>query len=302
MSRTQTRFESDSAYLDGIIPLLPGADILATGASGASALTRIAAGEFSLRATAAAAYVIMGGASSLIYRTGLQDNLQENFGSNRAGGAQGLPVGVPLNYLNGSIVAGTNVNVTVFSTVGMVAGAYALLDTVASGVQEFIRIVSITSATVFVAASILNSHASGAPIQMNNFTTPAGASGAPPFTGLSQLTPQTGFRPKGVLIKSLTVAYIISTAAITVPTIGLTSAFYTATTAPVITTMITNATNGLATATQATPYVTVIPVPVANQAWITTPQTAVTVEMDFTNGAGTVDILGFFLGCSFNYT
>src|SRR5208282_202596 len=75
MSRSTGTKSQDTPFPDGMIPLLPGADLLATGASGANALTRIAAGEFSLRATdSGGTYVIMGGVSSIVFRTGVQDD------------------------------------------------------------------------------------------------------------------------------------------------------------------------------------------------------------------------------------
>src|ERR1700689_3141223 len=144
MSRTQNRFESDVAFPDGLIPLMPGADIVSIGA-GVAPLTRVAAGEYSfLTSSLSTAYTFVGGITGLVFRGGVQDNLQEAFGSSRAGGAQGLSIGAPQTFLNGGISAGTLVNVTVQSTVGITAGAYIQLDTVASGVQEYIQVSSVT--------------------------------------------------------------------------------------------------------------------------------------------------------------
>jgi len=303
MSRSTGTKSQDTPFPDGMIPLLPGADILATGASGANALTRIAAGEFSLRATASGGtYVIMGGVSSMVFRTGVQDDALEFFGSLRAGGSQNLAINSPNTLSTGSIVGpGSLVTINVISTVGFSAGQYIVIDTVASGVQEFQQISSITSATAMVVKVLTNSHTNVFPVGANNFTTPYGASGRPPFTGLSQLTPQTVARPKGILIKQLDVAYIVNTTAITVPLVALYATPYVNGVAPVPVALIPSATNGLATAASATPYVIPVPVPVANQSFVVTPDTAVTVEFDFTNGTGTVDVLGFFLKCSYNY-
>jgi hypothetical protein len=302
MSRTQARFESDSAYPDGLIPLMPGADIVQVGA-GTTTLTRIAAGEYAfVTSSATTAYTFVGGVTGVLLRGGAQDNLQEFWGSSRAGGAQGLAIGAPQTFLVGGIVAGTLVNVTVQSTVGMFVGQKIQLDTVASGVQEYITVSSITSATVFVAVSIANTHATGAPVWANVFTTPAGASGFPPFTGLSQLTPQTSFRPKGLLLKAVSVIYQVVTTAITVPTIGLYSTQYNSTVAPTVTTLIAQATNGLTTAANAQPIIVTIPVPIANQAFTVTPNTILSIEFDFTSGgANGVNFFGFVVQASFNY-
>ena len=301
MSRTQSRIDGDTPQSDGIIPLLPGADII--GVTAGSTFVRLATGEFSIHyAAAAGAVVIIGGVSSMVFRTGQQDFSEEFFGSTRAGGAQGLPIASPLTLLNGGIVAGTLVNVTVNSTVGFVAGGFATLDTVASGVQENVQVVSITSATVLVLASVKNTHATLAPIAMNLFTSPGGASGIPPFTGSSELTPVTSARPKGVALKSLTVVYLVTGAALTVPTVGMFATAYVNLVAPVTTTLIAQATNGLQTAANAQAYVTTIPVPVAQQGFIITPNTSTVIELDANVGAATtLDVISMFLTCSFNY-
>jgi len=300
MSRTQNRLDADTAQVDGQLPI-PGVDFVAT--TGVTTYSKIAFGEYSLHcATSASGYVTTAGVNSAVLRTGVQDNLQEQFGSTVAGGAQGLAIGMPLTYLNGGITAGQNVNITVQSTVGMSANSYALLDTVASGVQEKIRIVSITSGTVFVAASIANTHSSGAPVALNLYTTPADVSGYPPVTGLTQLTPVTAPRPKGIKVTALVINYLVGTANISAQTVGLAAATYANGVAPTITTLIANATNGLPVAFGATPYAWVIPVPVAQQVWLNTFNTILAIEFDFTTGtSGTVDILGATLSCQFNF-
>lgn len=299
MSRTQSRVDSDTPYLDGQLPI-PGIAFVAT--TGATTFSRVAAGEFSLHCAASAtAYVTAGMIDCAILRTGVQDFLQEQFGSARAGGAQGLSVGQPLTLSTGSIVAGSGVTINVLSTVGFLAGAFVTLDTVASGVQEFTQILSITSATAMVVATVKNSHTTPFPITANLYTTPGGISGIPPFSGVSQLTPPAS-RPKGILIKSLSITYLVGVANISAQTISLTLATYQESVAPTVTTLIASAANGLPVAFQATPHVLTIPVPVANQAWLTTFNSQVAIEFDFTTGtSGTVDILGATLGCSFNF-
>jgi hypothetical protein len=302
MSRTQAIIQGDTPQADGTVSLLPGADFVATSASGATTLFKIATGEFSLRAAAASAYVIFGSLGGMIFRTGIQDDLQSFFGSSRAGGAQGLPIGSPQTLATASTVAGSSVSITVLSTVGFLPFQYVTIDTVASGVQEFTQILSITSPTVMVVRTLVNSHTAFFPVAANLFTTYTGATGRPPFTGASELTPVTVPRPKGISFLQLSVIYQVTTTAITVPTVGLFATQYFNNAAPVTTTLIAQATNGLQTATQAQPYVIPVPVPIAAQNFIVTPNTQVSVEFDFTNSTGTVDILAFILTCKFNYT
>ena len=110
MSRTTARLDADTPYQDGLVPLIPGADII--GITAGSTFTKIATGEFSVHyAAAAGAVVIMAGVSGLIYRTGVQDDGQSAFGSTRAGGPLGQPLASPLTLMTASIVAGTFVNI-----------------------------------------------------------------------------------------------------------------------------------------------------------------------------------------------
>ncbi|SRR6266478_1030159 len=306
MSRTQASMESDSPSFDGLISLLPGADIVNVGAP-AFTITKIATGEFSLHyAAATGAVVVAAGVTGLMFRTGMQDDLQSFFGSARAGGAQNLPVNNPLTLMTASSVAGSLVNLAVFSSVGFVVGGYVTVDTVASGVQEFTRITAIPDATHITVATLVNAHTGaatgGAPISQNLFTTHAGVTGRPPFTGSSQLAPVTSVRPKGIALTGLSITYLITGANLTVPTIGMFAVQYPNLTAPVVTTLIAQATNNLQTATNAQAYTTPIPVPVANQGFIITPNTAVAIEYDANVGAATtLDIIAIFLTAKFNY-
>lgn len=305
MARTVSNLQQDTPSSDGLIPLIPGADIV--GVTAGSTFVRLATGEFSVHyAAAAGAVVIIAGVSGLVFRTGEQDDYQQAFGSTRAGGAQGLPVGQPITLMIASSVAGTSVNLNVFSSVGFSVGAFVTVDTVASGVQEFAQITAIPDATHITVNKLVNAHTGaatgGAPITQNIWTTPGPATGRPPFTGLSQLTPQTSVRPKGISLTSLSVAYLVTGANLTVPTIGLFATQYTNLTAPSTTTLIAQATNNLQTATNAQAYVTNVPVPIANRGFIITPQTSVVVEMDANVGAATtLDVIGMWCTCAFNY-
>jgi hypothetical protein len=305
MSRTVSNLQQDTPSLDGLVSLAAGADIVQVPVAAETAkMTRLAAGEFSLRTqTASTAYSFMGGLAGLIFRTGEQDDNQQAFGSARGGGAQGLPIGIPNTLSTASTVAGSPVNIGVLSSVGFAVGAYAAVDTVASGVQEFAQITAIPDATHVTVSKLVNPHATPFLVAQNLFTTTGGATGRPPFTGSSNLTPQTGVRAKGVAFKQLNVIYAVNTAPITVPTVGLFATQFINGVAPTVTTLIAQATNGLATAVQAQPYVIPVPVPVANQGFIITPNTIVVIEFDFTNGttATAVDVIGFSLNCAFNY-
>lgn len=302
MSRTVSRVQSDQSFADMTVALSPPGDIVAAGAT-VQTLTRIAAGEYSWRAaTATTAYTFVGGVSGLIFRTGLQDDYQQAFGSARAGGSQGLPAAWPQTLVTVSTVAGTNVALTVPSSVNFFAGQYVTVDTVASGVQEFAQITSIPSGTSIIVNKLVSPHTANFPLTGNLFTTSGPRVGRPPFTGLSQLTPQTAAPPKGINIQQIAIIYAVNTTAITVPTVGVFATQYFNNVAPTVTTLIAQATNGLATASQAQPYVIPVPVPIANQGFIVTPNTVVSVEFDFTTGgSGSVDVLGFVITGSYNY-
>lgn len=302
--RTASNFQQDTPSLDGLVALSAGADIVQVPvAAETTKMTKVAAGEFSLRTQSASLpYIFMGGMSGLIFRTGEQDDYQQAFGSARAGGAQGLPIGIPSTLSTASTVAGSSVNIAVLSSVGFAVGAYAAIDTVASGVQEFAQITAIPDATHITFNKLVSSHTTAFPIAQNLFTTPGPTTGRSPFTGSSQLTPQTAVRAKGIAIKQLNVIYAVNTTAITVPTVGMFATQFPNNSAPVVTTLIAQATNGLAVAAQAQPYTIPVPVPVAQAGFIITPNTIVTVDFEFTTGAsGNVDVLGFSLSCAFNY-
>ena len=302
MSRTQNRLDADTPQSDGQLPI-PGTDFVNTNAS-VTTYSKIAFGEYSLHcATSATAYQAVGGLNATTLRTGVQDALQELYGSYRAGGAQGLPVGIPLTYATAAVtVPAPSYSQAVVSSVGMSAGQSVTLDTVASGKQEFTTILSVTNATTIVLANVTQTHSNGFPIFVNNYTTPAGVSGFPPYTGLSQLTPVVSARPKGIKITQVTLNYLVGTANISAQTVGLAYVTYANGVAAAVTTLIANATNALPVAFGATPYAWVIPVPIANQVWINPFNSFVSVEFDFTTGtSGTVDVLGATLSCQYNF-
>src|SRR5215472_16490669 len=97
MSRTASGIQDDTPTPDMLVPLMPGADVVQViVATEATKIIRVAAGQYALQtATASVAYTVLGGVTGLIYRTGVQDDYQQAFGSARAGGSAGLPINWP---------------------------------------------------------------------------------------------------------------------------------------------------------------------------------------------------------------
>lgn len=293
MSRTQGRVDGDTGYGDGHIffSALDGTLTL-----GAGTATRNGSGSFSLNIGASATTVLTIPLSALLFRYGVQDWLQEQFGSGQAGGAQGFSVGGATCLSTASASAGTSVAVTVNTTVGFTAGRDVL-----AGTQKT-SIVSITDGTHMVLAILTATLASNSIITENLFTTPAGVTGPPPFTGTTQFTPVTAPRPKGIGIKAIYPVYAIAGASLTLNTIGLTKTVFTpGNTAPVVTSLLADAANGLGTATNAQPYLTPInfatPVP-----YQVSKYSEYSIEWDVTTAAGgSVQLFGIFIDVAYNY-
>ena len=312
MSRTQARYDSDAQYQDGFLFLSSLADTAYT--SGTVTATRNGNGDYSANIGNSQTVVAVMPVAGLLYRTGLQDDLQEQFGAGTVGlsGASANAQAAPgfATAITAGITAGTGVSIPVLQS-GLTAGSIqsgfkvgqvVTLDTVASGVQEFPQITSIPDATHIVVNRVKNTHAAPAPVTGNLFTTPAGVTGRPPFTGLSQLTPVTGPRPKGILIKAIYPWYLVTGLALTLNTIGLIQTVAANGVANAVTNLIADANNGLPTAIQATPYLFGIPVPLAQQQFITTKFSSLNIEWDVTTGAsGTARLYGVFLDVTFNY-
>lgn len=304
MSRTQARIDSDLPYVDGhiFIPILP--NYVTTGAGAVA--TRPAAGLYGTSLpTAATAYVAMIPLGELLFRSGLQDDLQEQFGSLQAGGAQGLATPGQTTFSTGSIVAGANVSIAVLSSVNFFVGQYVTIDTLASGVQEFQQITVIADATHITVGAVKNSHTTPFPVVGNIFTTPAGLSGRPPFTGTTELNPVTAPRPKGIQFKQIYAVYTIGAVNATLNTIGLTQATFVNNAAvPTASNIIAVAANGLGTTFGANIQMTPIPVPLVGQTFRTSKFTEYTIEWDVTTGAatGTAVLYGVFLDVAFNFS
>src|SRR5215831_7611437 len=223
MPRFQRRLDSDTGFADGhiFVPVLP-TSVTGSGAVIASAYNTVTNVVLTSLPTAVTAYVANISLNELmVMRYGLQDDLQEQFGTGNPLGAQGLQVGQPTTISTGSSVAGTNISVAVLSSVGFTVGTWCTLDT--GGSLETALVNAIPDATHIQFATLKNAHTTPFLIRANLFTTPASVSGPPPFTGQSQLTAVTSPRPKGILFKQLTPVYGILTAAATVNTIALVS-------------------------------------------------------------------------------
>lgn len=128
--------------------------------------------------------------------------------------------------------------------------------------------------------------------------TPAGVSGRPPFTGQTQLSPVLVSRPKGIKITDITLVYQIAGAALTLHTCRIDKAIFANNVANAISAILASAANGLATAIQANPYVTKVPV---NTIFNVSDNSELVVEVAATTqAAGTYRFYGCIVHCSYN--
>lgn len=133
---------------------------------------------------------------------------------------------------------------------------------------------------------------------------PAGYPGSPQSSvwgndTAAQLTPRAAFIAKGVNINDITLVYAISGAALSTHTIGLSKTVYANDTAPAVTDVLTNAAHGLATATQAQPYVTKVSV---NSGYLVTDLSEYIIELDVTTASGgAYDLYGAVVHVTFNF-
>jgi hypothetical protein len=130
------------------------------------------------------------------------------------------------------------------------------------------------------------------------FSTPAGVTGPPPFTGITQLTPVTAARPKGLSINSVSAIYTISGAAASVNSIAIYGVGYANNVAPAVSTIL--ASTNLSTAVQTNPYVTTVTV---NSGYLTTLNADYVIEWSLTTGAstGAALIYGLIFSVTYNY-
>ena len=127
--------------------------------------------------------------------------------------------------------------------------------------------------------------------------------GFPPILAANMATLgniQRGPIPKGIQINSIDAIYSVAGAALTLATIGVTKTVFANNAAPVVTSLLANAANGLPTATQAQPYVT--NVPLTTIAFLTDNDVEPIIELDLTTAAGgSVKLYGLIARCSFNF-
>ncbi len=295
MSRTQGRYDNDTARGDGqaFFSALNG-----TLTSGTATATRNASGSFSLNLGNSATCILAIPLTALLFRYGVQDWLQEQFGAGPGGlvyGAQGRAVGGYQTLTTASAAVGSNVNIAVGTSTGFTVG-----QPVMAGTQQTF-ITAIPDATHITVSAITATLASGSVISQGIFTTPAGVTGAPPYTGVNSLVPVTAPRPKGLAVRAIYPVYSVAGAALTTNTIGLTKTVFANITAPTVTSLITNGANGLATATNAQPYITPINLAVPAVMQVTKFAEFV-IEWDVTTASGgTAELFGVFIDFDFNY-
>lgn len=309
MSRTGRRMDVDSiGYADGEI-FVPATIANPTGAfvAASNVFTRNASGNVSLNIPASVAAVLEFPLSQFLFRYGIADDLQEQFGGGLGASSNAQPIGSPFTLGTASTVAGPNISVPVLSSVGFAIGQPCLIDTVASGVQEIAVVNAIPDGLHVQFAFLKNAHTftsanSTFPVQANIFTTPADSQGVPPLTGTIDITPQTTPRVKGIMIRQIHPVYSIATLALTTNTIGLTKTVFANGVAPVVSNVLANAANGLATAVGAQPYVTPITIPLAGQVFQNSRFAEYLVEWDITTPAtSTCNVYGFFVDFTYNF-
>lgn len=125
------------------------------------------------------------------------------------------------------------------------------------------------------------------------FSTPAGVSGAPPFTGITQLTPVTVARPKGINITS--VAPIFSPTAAVTSTIAVYATPFVSNAVPVTASLL--APTAVVGTIQANPRVAATQV---LSGYIVTPLTEVVIEWVI-SAATSATIYGLVVGVTYNW-
>lgn len=141
------------------------------------------------------------------------------------------------------------------------------------------------------------------PSSVPNTSDPLGLQGFPPIKAANLPTikgPVTGFLPKGTQINWVDLVYVVSGAALTSASVGITAALFVNNVAPVVNNILTFGTNGLPTATQVQPYVFRVLVP--TPAFIVSPDTNIVLNVQFVAPVGETGIFyGASLGVSYNY-
>lgn len=138
------------------------------------------------------------------------------------------------------------------------------------------------------------------PTGVTNTSSPDGTIGVPPFTGASQLVVATGQIPKGIKILDITLKYKVITNPLSLHTVGLSKTVFANNAALTVTDILANAANGLATAAQAQPYVTKIPI--VSPVFQVSDLADIWLEIDATTPVGgTYSLYGASVHVAFNY-
>lgn len=117
-----------------------------------------------------------------------------------------------------------------------------------------------------------------------------------------QLQPRTAFKVKGFKLLSFDAVYSIGTAALTTHTCRVDQTIYVNNVAAATTVVLASGANGLATATQANPYVTTVPIPANQQTYRISNDMALWIEIA-ANAAGTTvyNLIGIDCAVEFNF-
>lgn len=116
------------------------------------------------------------------------------------------------------------------------------------------------------------------------------------------IQPRTAFKLKGFKLLSFDVIYSIGTLALNAHTCRVDQTVYVNNVAPATTVVLASAANGLATATQANPYVTNVPLAANQQIYRNIADTALWIEIASNAQATSVySLIGIECVCEFNF-
>lgn len=117
-----------------------------------------------------------------------------------------------------------------------------------------------------------------------------------------EITPRTALKVKGYKLLSVDVIYQIGTLALTTHTIRIDQTVHANNVANAITAVLANGANGLATAVQANPYVTNVPLAAGQQIYRIGADQSIWVELNVvTPATSTYKLYGFDCSVEFNF-
>jgi|SRR5438445_5897202 len=117
-----------------------------------------------------------------------------------------------------------------------------------------------------------------------------------------EITPRTALKIKGIKPLSFKLTYLITGAALTAHTCRIDKVTYVNNVANAVTVVLATGANGLATATQANPYTTVVALPVAQQIYMITDNSELWFEVSATTqAAGAYRLYGGELTFEYNF-